>query len=71
MARRLRQGDELGPVVPRWVTEHDPAKYPNQGDWVRAVWGWVDAHVPPEHRGPAYDIKERAFKMWMGGTGGA
>lgn len=70
MARRVTH-EVVGPAVPRWVVEHDPTKYPDQEDWVVAVWDWVDANLSAEHRGAAYDLMEQSFKAWMGAGHGA
>ncbi|GGG50740.1 hypothetical protein GCM10011374_11670 [Kocuria dechangensis] len=70
MARRVVR-EVVGPAVPRWVVEYQPGRFVDQGDWVVAVWDWVEANLSAEHRSAAYDLMEASFQAWMGAGRGA
>lgn len=68
MAVRQRRDNELGPAVPRWVVEFDPARWGDSnegyGAWQRTVFDWADANLSPtEHLGAWMDVVSNALRM--------
>lgn len=69
MARRLRRDDELGPAVPRWATEFDPARWGNSiegyGAWQTALIEWADEHLRARGQlGPWMDDVSHSLRLW-------
>lgn len=70
MAVRQRKDSELGPAVPRWAVEFDPARWGDTdegyGRWQWAAIDWADANLSGrENLGAWMDVCSNALR-WRG-----